>query len=49
MVLCSCSSFFACVFSARLARKEDEQALREEKMHEHEKRKKKLEREKERR
>ena len=37
------------VFSARLARKEDEQALREEKMHEFEKRKKKMEREKERR
>lgn len=31
--------------SARLARKEDEQALREEKMHEHEKRKRKMERE----
>jgi protein SPT2 len=34
-----------CVVSARLARKEDEQALREEKMHEHEKRKRKMERE----
>jgi len=31
--------------SARLARKEDEQALREEKMHEHEKRKKKMDKE----
>ncbi|KAF9790415.1 SPT2 chromatin protein-domain-containing protein [Thelephora terrestris] len=35
--------------SARLARKEDEQALREEKMREYEKRKKKLEKERERR
>ncbi|KAF9648962.1 SPT2-domain-containing protein [Thelephora ganbajun] len=34
--------------SAHLARKEDEQALREEKIHEYEKRKKKMEKEKER-
>ena len=44
-----CSSSPVREFSARLAQKEDEQALREEKMHEYEKRKKKMEREKERR
>ena len=38
-----------CLVSARLAKKEDELALREEKMHEYEKRKKKMGKDGERR